>query len=314
LPQVEGGLLIKAIEEIMRQEDRNASAEAHEEGRNDSAEASEKGLVDVPVVEKATYSQRRADAMSVLVEHFIATATVDDENGGAQALAGHERVQVVLHVNVDTLKAEHEQQLELEHEHGESCNCNHDTPANMDYQWISMANAKRFSSDASLYTVLEDRYGNVLNLSRKTRTITTALGRALHIRDESCRFPGCCANKYVDFHHILHWGNGGETEPDNLIKLCRFHHAQLHKGHFTILLQEQTCKNYGQKWIFKNAAGSVIEPSPALSAPRSKTGLKDFMEEQWPHINSQTGVSDWKGKPLNYSKAIGDLIRCKRGH
>jgi hypothetical protein len=274
----------------------------------------EQGQFDVPAVEKASYSQRRADAMSVLVEHFIATATGDDENGGAQALAGHERVQVVLHVNVDTLKAEHEHQLELEHEHGESCNCNHDTPANMDYQWISMANAKRFSSDASLYTVLEDKYGNVLNLSRKTRTITTALRRALDIRDETCRFPGCCANKYVDFHHIQHWGNGGETEPDNLIKLCRFHHAQLHKGHFTILLQQQTYKNYGQKWIFKNAACEVIESCPTLSLQPSTTGNKDFMEAQWPDINSQTGVSHWQGKPLNYSKVIGDLIRCKRRH
>ena len=99
-----------------------------------------------------------------------------------------------------------------------------------------------------------------------------------------------------------------------LIKLCRFHHAQLHKGHFTILLQQQTYKNHGQKWIFKNAAGEAIEPCPTLALPRSITAIKDFMEEQWPHINSQTGVSHWQGKPLNYSKAIGALIRCKRRH
>jgi hypothetical protein len=34
----------------------------------------------------------------------------------------------------------------------------------MDYHSISLANAKRFSSDASLYTVLEDKYGDVLNI------------------------------------------------------------------------------------------------------------------------------------------------------
>ena len=101
-------MLIKAIEEIMRQADRNASAEAPEAGRNASAEASEQEQIGVAAVEKASYSQRRADAISVLVEHFIATATVDDENGGVQALAGHERCQVVLHLNVDTLKAEHD--------------------------------------------------------------------------------------------------------------------------------------------------------------------------------------------------------------
>ncbi|MCJ8271560.1 MAG: hypothetical protein MJK04_19440, partial [Psychrosphaera sp.] len=69
-----------------------------------------------------------------------------------------------------------------------------------------------------------------------------------------------------------------------------------------------------QKWIFKNAAGEVIEPCPTLRVSPSTTRIKDFMEEQWPYINSQTGVSHWQGKPLNYSKAIGDLIRCKRRH
>jgi hypothetical protein len=53
---------------------------------------------------------------------------------------------VVLHLNVDSLKAEHE--------HGDNCNCDRHTAPNMDHQWISMDNAKRFSSDASLYTVL----------------------------------------------------------------------------------------------------------------------------------------------------------------
>ncbi|MFT4928089.1 MAG: hypothetical protein ACI8WB_004204 [Phenylobacterium sp.] len=204
LPQLEGGLLIKAIEEIMRQQDKNHSEQVSEKEQNASAEAPERGQnasEEVPVVEKASYSKKRGDALTSLAEHYIATATVDDENGGVQALAGHERCQVVLHLSVDTLEAAHKQ--ELEHEHGE--NCHYLTPANMDYQWISMENAKRFSSDASLYTVLEDKYGNVLNVGRKTRTVGTALKRALDLRDETCRFPGCCASKYVDFHHIKHW-------------------------------------------------------------------------------------------------------------
>jgi hypothetical protein len=192
LPQLEGGLLVKAIEEIIRQQERNDSAGASKQGQNDSTEATKPGQNDsaeasgqeqvaIPVVEKTTYGQRRADALAKLGEHFIATATVDDENGGIQALAGHERCQVVLHLSADTLKDEHEHKHEYEneqeykHENGENCKCN--TPPNMDNQWISMANAKRFSSDASLYTVYEDGYGNVLNVGRKTRTIPK-IGRA----------------------------------------------------------------------------------------------------------------------------------------
>ena len=97
LPQVEGGLFIKAIEEVIRQQYKNASAEA-------SAVESE-GPVES--LEKATFTQKRADGLAALAEHFIATATVDDENGGITALAGHERCQVVLHVQAETLKAEH---------------------------------------------------------------------------------------------------------------------------------------------------------------------------------------------------------------
>lgn len=300
--------MIKALEEILRQDDRNASAEAPPEvQKNASAEAFEvEAAVESAVegVEKPTYTQKRADGLSALAEHFIATATVDDENGGIKALAGHERCQLVLHVQAETLEAEHE--------HGDCCDCHHDTsllkPHNIEHQWITPQSAKRFSCDASILTVVEDKYGNVLNLGRKTRTISPALKKALVIRDETCRFPGCCANKYVEFHHVLHWSNGGQTNPDNLIKLCRFHHDQLHQGHYTIHLQRQTEKNHGQKWVFKTAAGEVIEHNPVL--PVSKTN--DFFEAQWPNIDSRTAVTDWRGKPLNYPRAIKDLLRCKK--
>ncbi|MCJ8268396.1 MAG: HNH endonuclease, partial [Psychrosphaera sp.] len=317
LPQVEGGLMVKALEEIMRQKDRNASAEVPEgEQENAPAEASKEELNNVPVVEKANYSQKRADAMTEMAEHYIATATVDGENGGTQALAGHERCQVVLHLSVDSLKAEYDLKQEKEHEHshkerGDNCNCAHHTPAHIGDQWISTANAIRFSSDASLYTVLEDNYGNVLNVGRRTRTVGPVLKRALDLRDSTCRFPGCCCNKYVDFHHIQHWGDHGETEPDNLIKLCRFHHRLLHKGHFNIHLQQQTEQNHGQKWIFKNADGEIIEPNPTLPMSGPTTGVGGFMEVEWPDINSQTAVPRWRGEPLDYPRALRDLFWCK---
>ena len=116
-------------------------------------------------------------------------------------MAGHERCQVVLHLSVDSLKAQHSHE-----DRGDNCDCSNHNPAHIGNQWISTANAKRFSSDASLYTVLEDKYGNVLNVGRRTRTVGPVLKRALDLRDSTCRFPGCCCNKYVDFHHIQHWG------------------------------------------------------------------------------------------------------------
>ena len=126
-----------------------------------------------------------------------------------------------------------------------------------------MKNAKRFSCDASLLTVLEDKHSNVLNLGRNSRTVTPKLKLALDIRDETCCFPGCRCKRYVHYHHVKHWSNFGATEPNNLLKLCRHHHALLHEDHYSIEPREQTAGNQ-QKWIFRTPMGEVIEPSPAF--------------------------------------------------
>jgi hypothetical protein len=96
----------------------------------------------------------------------------------------------------------------------------------------------------------------------------------------------------------------GETEPDNLVKLCRFHHAQLHKNNYTIALQQQTKENDGQKWRFRDKSGEVIEPNPRLPMPKNK----DFMDVEWPNINSQTAVPHCPEVPLDYPKALKDLF------
>ena len=137
-------------------------------------------------------------------------------------------------------------------------------PSHIDGQWISDENAKRLCSDAALYTVLLDDNNNVLNCGRKTRTVNKAIKRALNIRDDTCCFPGCSEKHYVAFHHVIHWGYGGETNPDNLLKLCNFHHTLLHSGRYTIELQEQTEENNNQKWLFKTATGEVIVRNPVL--------------------------------------------------
>ncbi|GAA2301982.1 hypothetical protein GCM10009853_068140 [Glycomyces scopariae] len=33
---------------------------------------------------------------------------------------------------------------------------------------------------------------------------------------------------WAEAHHIVHWADGGETNADNLILLCRFHHGRIH--------------------------------------------------------------------------------------
>jgi HNH endonuclease len=71
----------------------------------------------------------------------------------------------------------------------------------------------------------------VLDLGRSTRLVTPALRRALELRDRGCCGPGCDRPpEWCDAHHLVHWAQGGETNLDNLVLLCRRHHVLLHEG------------------------------------------------------------------------------------
>ena len=93
---------------------------------------------------------------------------------------------------------------------------------------------KRLACDGSVITIVEDDEGTPLDVGRKTRTIPTALRRAVLARDRHCTFPGCQNRCYVDGHHIEHWANGGETSLRNLTLLCTFHHTLVHEGGFKV--------------------------------------------------------------------------------
>ena len=91
---------------------------------------------------------------------------------------------------------------------------------------------ERIACDCSVTTIEEDRYGEPLNIGRRSRTIPPPMRRALIARDGGCRFPGCTNHRFCDGHHIEHWCNGGETRLDNLVLLCRRHHRLVHEGGF----------------------------------------------------------------------------------
>lgn len=178
-------------------------------------------------------NQIRADALVNMVEHFLASGP-DYRN--LQGLRGSERCQVVLHVDVNTLR---QQQSGV-------C-CTHGKAFFEDKPWLSPTTARRLSCDASLVTVLEDEQGRVLNVGRRSRVVPGAIRRALQERDGVCQYPGCHESTYVDAHHIQHWADGGETSLDNLVTLCRFHHRQLHRGCFDVQLITGVSAETGQR-------------------------------------------------------------------
>ena len=89
--------------------------------------------------------------------------------------------------------------------------------------------SRRLSCDCGLVQASHGPDGSILDVGRRTRTISTALRRALDIRDQGCRFPGC-GLRFTEGHHVMHWADGGETSLGNTLLLCGHHHRLVHEG------------------------------------------------------------------------------------
>ena len=117
---------------------------------------------------------------------------------------------------------------------------------------LPIESVKRLCCDGHAVILGEDENGEPLNIGRKTRTVPTAIKRALVARDKSCAFPGCHHTRFVDAHHIQHWSAGGETSLDNLMLLCSQHHKLVHEGGFAIE------RDYQDRWFFKRPDGRAV--------------------------------------------------------
>ena len=127
--------------------------------------------------------------------------------------------------------------------------------------------ARRIACDASVVALIEDGSGVPLSVGRRSRSIPTAIRRALEARDGGCVFPGCGERRYVEGHHIVHWAHGGETSLSNLACLCFGHHRAIHEGGYRV---EATSPG---GFAFFRPDGSVVggratRVTPAAHAPQ----------------------------------------------
>ena len=123
---------------------------------------------------------------------------------------------------------------------------------------------RRVSCDCALTATVEDERGQILDVGRRTRTISPALRRALARRDDGCRFPGCTCRRYLHAHHVEHWAVGGETRLENLLSLCPFHHRLVHEEGFTVELAPGP---RGVEPTFRTPAGRIIPDVPSTAPP-----------------------------------------------
>jgi Domain of unknown function (DUF222)/HNH endonuclease len=172
---------------------------------------------------------------------------------------------------------------------------------------VSAETARRLACDAGLVEVQVGARGEPLSVGRRTRTIPAAIKRALLLRDKTCRFPGCGNRLFLDGHHIRHWTDGGETSLSNTCLLCTSCHARLHEHGYFIEVKERG------DLVFRDPNGEVIPSTgPRLKLERRSIGWPTIAKQNdGLGLHAETAACKWNSRPVNYSLAVGALIRMR---
>ena len=169
---------------------------------------------------------------------------------------------------------------------------------------VSAETARRLACDAATVTMRHGPGGEILDVGRRTRTISPALRRALAARDRRCRFPGC-GNRRVDAHHIEHWADGGRTALDNLVLLCRRHHRAVHEEGYRVTIDAA-----GDVKFLRPDGHPLPEapPAPAWTGPALQP-VNDGLAAAGIEIDADTATPSWRGEPLDLDWAMHVLWR-----
>ncbi|MFM1724697.1 DUF222 domain-containing protein [Rhodococcus sp. PAM 2766] len=171
-------------------------------------------------------AQKRADAFAEILRRYL--------DSGEAPVEGGERPHLSLHVNAADLACS-EADHESTHPDGEPDLFGERDVARMPHLGpLTIATARRLACDCHL-TPIVMHDGVPIDLGRTSRTVSKKQRRALVARDHGCAFPGCGAPPaHCEGHHVKHWADGGPTDLDNLVLLCRYHHRLLHHSHWQV--------------------------------------------------------------------------------
>jgi hypothetical protein len=292
LPAAEGAAFLKAMEVLVQTTGQQEATYQQSVPADVSAETSDE-------VSTPTFPQKRADALVAMADLAMNALATD----GKPACTA-DKYQVVIHIDTNRTENVSAETFSLPPCSLESDGCHFP---------LATTTARRLACDAALVTVLEDDAGNVLNVGRKTRTIPPAIRRALVLRDQGCRFPGCCETRFVDAHHIHHWCEGGETRLDNLILLCRRHHTLLHQEGFEIV-QGTTGFEFIRPDGYKLPQAMATQFGESPEPQDGSLSIENEDDALGLHIDARTAVTLWLGESMDYGFAVGTLMDIAAAH
>jgi Domain of unknown function (DUF222)/HNH endonuclease len=243
-------------------------------GDDEPGEPARASEADPTLAARDPAASRRVDALVALVRAAL--------SAGARPDDGDDLTEVLLVVDHDVLA--------LQSEVGR-CQI-HNGPA------IGTHTARRLCCDALIRPLIH-RDGQPLDLGRARRLVNRAQRRALRLRDgPGCAFPGCAA-RHVDAHHLVFWDDGGATDLDNLVLLCRHHHRLLHEGGYRARLVDGRPKFYRPDGTpIRPPDAAPPGPAPGACELRRRHRAAGYSIEQRTAEARSGGAPWWSPQPI----------------
>ncbi len=135
---------------------------------------------------------------------------------------------------------------------------------------MSVTTLERLACDCGVRLAIDER-GTTMDIGRRSRTVPSAMRRAVADRDGgTCRFPACTMKGRLQVHHRKHWGKRGHTKKTNLFLVCLYHHKVLHEGGWN------ATGDADDTLTFTDPHG---RPMPEVSLPPPRTDAKQIRRE-----------------------------------
>jgi len=161
-----------------------------------------------------TAEQRRHDAAAEVLQRVLRSGTLP-ECGGVP-------VTVLIRTTAEDLKDEK----------GGVGTTGHGTQ-------ISTSKLLEMSGDAQFLSVVCSDTGGIMSYGRERRLASKGQRFAIAGRDGGCCFVGCDRPAaWCEVHHVIPWLDGGPTDIDNMVLLCRYHHRHFEALGWELFMQE----------------------------------------------------------------------------
>ena len=168
--------------------------------------------------DKRTAGQRRADALADVFGLALRHGELPDAGGERP------RLTYITPTIDDRIGRDVAFALDLDRHPGEHC------PVGVWTGPATRVQVETLLCHAQVQQLTVGADGRIVSLEAFTDTITSAQRRAVAARDRCCTAKGCSRPPaFCDVHHLRALADGGASEVDNLVLLCRRHHVMWHR-------------------------------------------------------------------------------------